>query len=201
MKKRYCLILAFIILGSSCLALVCASAVNQQKGLSKKIIRLHVVANSDDARDQEFKIMVRDEILKYFSQWQWETLDEASRCVSAHLDNICTLSQKVLEDAGAEQTVSADFSLEEYPTRHYDTFSLPAGKYLSLRVILGEGDGKNWWCVVYPSICLPAESDMRSVAASAGFAEREIQLITDKNAGIKLKFKILEIFRKLKSFL
>ena len=94
--------------------------------------------------------------------------------------------------------VQVTMGQERFPTRYYDSFALPAGVYTSLRVTIGDGAGKNWWCVAFPSLCLRAASDLEEAAAAAGFTEEEIELITGEENGYILKFRILELLEQLK---
>ena len=86
-----------------------------------------------------------------------------------------------------------------FPTKEYDGFALPAGDYLALRIVIGEGAGQNWWCVVFPPLCTAAASDVPAAALAAGFSEEEVALITEENSGYCLKFKTIEWLQELKN--
>ena len=191
MRKRF-LIIAFALLSVLCFLSAVAIAKREQAALSEKLIRLHVIAASDSAKDQEIKLLVRDAILAEIGDPDWKSREEAERQLRVLLPSLETAAKKALQRSGAEQTIRITLAPERYPTRVYPTFSLPAGEYLSLRVVLGVGEGKNWWCVVYPSLCTAAQSALPAKAAAAGFTAKEIKLITADTDGVKLKFKLLE---------
>ncbi len=136
-----------------------ADTLVRQRRLARKTVRLHVIANSDEAADQAQKLRVRDGVLACVSGLtaDCETADDARECIAAHLPEIAEAAQRVLAGSGYDVTVS--LGPETYGTRDYASFSLPAGTYPSLRVQIGEAAGKNWWCVVFPTLCTAATSD------------------------------------------
>lgn len=172
----------------------------QQIQLADKIIRLHVVANSDDIEDQRIKLKVRDAVLSFVDPLLRESDDPEGQLL-AHIDLIRNVAEDCLMSSDDTHSVQVTLCSEEFPTRHYDTFSLPAGQYTSLKIVIGEGDGQNWWCVVFPSICLRATGEWEAVAVSAGITENEIGLITVKDNRYLLKFKIMELVQRLQTCL
>lgn len=199
MKKRY--ITISCLLAVTCILLTCAALQRDRRALAEKLVRLHVVANSDSDFDQSVKLQVRDAVLERAS-----TLMNGSTDPKAALRNglpeIQAAAQSCLSGLRVEAPVTVTMGKELFPTRDYDTFSLPSGVYTSLRVIIGEGEGHNWWCVVFPSLCLPASmEDMKEAAETAGFSDAEIRLITEAGEGYVIKFKTLELLQKLKNFL
>ena len=156
-------------------------------------VRLHILANSDSDEDQALKIRIRDAILTEFSDKlsDIESTDEARLTLMALLPEIEEFARKKIEEEGYSYGVSATLGEEWYETREYEDFTLPAGYYSSLRIIIGNGDGKNWWCVMYPPLCL----DMATEAAPSDdgiidYSKEEVSLI--KNGKYQIKFKILE---------
>lgn len=164
-----------------------ASVQAQQVSMAQKLLRLHVVANSDSEYDQSLKLIVRDAVLEAAAGLE----DKAA--VEAALPRL----QAAAEAVSAGQPVTVTLGYEEFPTRVYGSFTLPAGVYPALRVTLGEGKGHNWWCVVFPSLCLRAASEVEAVAVSAGFTKSEVQLITEER--YTLRFKTLELIQKLRA--
>ena len=149
----------------------------EQQRLSAKLIRLHVVANSDSAHDQAVKLEVRDAV-SAAAKALLDGAEDPRAALAGRLDAIA--------DAAAARL------------REYDTFSLPAGVYESLRVTIGAGKGHNWWCVVFPSLCLTSSMDELELAAqTAGFSIGEIRLITGEE-DFRLKFRVLELLQRLK---
>lgn len=129
-----------------------------QQTLADGLLRLHVIANSDSVQDQQVKLLVRDRVLEITEPLLAEAddQDEVRRILSAHLQQITDAAQQVLTDQGMPYQLSAQMATEYYPTRAYDTFSLPAGQYTGLKIRLGAASGHNWWCVVFPPLCTDA---------------------------------------------
>lgn len=129
----------------------------RQSSISSRLIRLHVIAASDETQEQEIKLRVRDAVLEYLApRLDGATDAEAAReLIAANTDGIA----KAAESAAEGRTVRVTLGRERYPTRRYDGFALPAGEYESLRVILGEGEGHNWWCVAFPPLCVASATE------------------------------------------
>lgn len=194
MKKRSFFVLFLALLAAGSLALLAALQMEQQS-LSGKLIRLHVVANSDTESDQALKLQVRDAVLAV-TQPLLSGADDPEQALSQALPEIQAVAEKCLDGA---YPVRVSFGRERFPTRVYDSFSLPAGVYRSLRVTIGDGAGHNWWCVVFPSICFRATADdLEAAAAAGGFTEDEVSLITESGEGYRLKFKAIELLQELK---
>ena len=170
---------------------------NDRTELSEKIIRLHIVANSDTDIDQDLKIDVRDEVLKELANIVdvQAGKDEAEEMIEKNIDDIILTAEREIKSQGFDYEVTAKITEEYFPTREYETFSLPAGKYTSLRIIIGAGEGHNWWCVVYPSLCTGAA--LESFEDAVGLTDDEISLITENGKGYVIKFKIMELFGKI----
>lgn len=168
----------------------------QQRQLSTELIRLHVVANSDSSEDQAIKLQVRDAVLKQLEPALsgLENTEAAGKIISSDFDEIRKTAGSILQKNGKSPKVRVSLTTEAFSTRSYGSFSLPAGDYLSLRIVLGEGSGKNWWCVVFPPLC--------STAAEAETFEQLSPGSKDLISGqYKLKFHILELFRQIRSSL
>ena len=187
----------WILFSAALLAALTATAAAlqmDQQALAGKLVRLHVVANSDSDQDQAWKLQVRDAVL--------EVADGLDRDgLAAALPQIEQAAEARLRALGSSQEVCVTLAEEHFPTRKYDTFALPAGVYTSLRVVIGDGAGKNWWCVTFPSICLCASAEeLKAAAASAGFTEQEIAFISEEKP-YQLKFWTLEQLQRLKIWL
>lgn len=172
----------------------------QQKALAEQMVRLHVVARSDSPEDQAEKLRVRDGVLEAVSPWLEgvETREEAMDILARRLPELARLGAEM-----AGEGVEVTASLEEdvwFPTKEYTDFALPAGKYTALRITLGEWEGHNWWCVVFPPLCLGSVSE--TVAEKAGnFSEDQVRLITGENEGYVVKFKALELWDEFNGWL
>lgn len=198
-KLKACF-LAALLLAAGTLCLFTALQ-QEQAALAEKLVRLHVVANSDSQADQTLKLQVRDAVLAVTEPLVEEAADPKT-ALAAHLPEIQRAAEDCLRAQGAEDAVQVTLRHEMFPTRVYDSFSLPAGVYTALRVTIGAGEGHNWWCVVFPSICFRATAqDLESAAVSAGFTDQEVKLITEANEGYVLKFKALELLQRLQNWL
>lgn len=166
-------------------------AQGRQNSLSEKLVRFHVIAVSDDEYEQQLKLRVRDAVLEYISPKleEAESSTQAREVLAAELDNIREAAQTVSEGRGVTVTLTR----ENYPTKSYEGFTLPAGEYESLRVILGEGQGHNWWCIVFPPVCLSA-AQADTVEQQLG--EEDFRLISE-DGGYELRFKALELWGEL----
>lgn len=201
MKKR--MICIFVLFAAVLTLTLSAAALLQrdQQRLAEKLIRLHVVARSDSAHDQAVKLAVRDAVLAEAERLTAGTAAPRA-ALAAGLDEIAHAAEQTLTALGEDAQVQVRLGKERFSTRVYDTFSLPAGVYESLRVTIGEGNGHNWWCVVFPSLCMTASMDELELAAeAAGFSDQELRLITGEGGGYVVRFKLLELLQQLKAAL
>ena len=173
-----------------------------RQNLSHDVIRLHVVAASDSEEDQQVKLQVRDAVVACLQDGLdgLETVADAKVFVAQNLEKIEEVSNEVLKLAGFSDTVKVEFCKEAFEKRVYDTFSLPAGVYEALRITIGEGEGKNWWCVVFPGLCMPkTEEKFEDVAVSAGFSDSLTNTLS-KNDGYEVRFFLLECLGRIQNF-
>lgn len=199
MKKR----IIPLILTALCVLTLITGAVlaQQQRTLADKLIRLHVVANSDSQYDQMVKLRVRDAVLDETQRWL-SGADDPAAALAEHLGEIEAAAGQTLRACGSGETVSVRLQNELFSRRNYETFSLPSGVYRTLRVTIGDGAGHNWWCVVFPALCMSASSDeLEQAAEAAGITDGELRLITEDGAAYKLKFRTVELFEKIQEFL
>lgn len=181
----------------------CGTLLSDRQRLREELIRLHVVANSDSEWDQYLKLRVRDAVTDSLQADLRRLADaeQAKDYLQEKLPYIQQIASETLRTLGCSDSVAVGLCREAFDTRHYETFSLPAGVYQSLRIIIGDGAGKNWWCVVFPSFCLPAASDdMEDVAAGAGFPDSLSGSLTGE-AGYELRFGLLDAMGKLENCL
>lgn len=166
-------------------------AQGRHSSISGKLVRFHVIAVSDDEYEQQLKLRVRDAVLEYISPRLEgaESSGQAREILADELDNIRETAQAVSEGRGVTVTLTR----ENYPTKSYEGFTLPAGEYESLRVILGEGQGHNWWCIVFPPVCLSA-AQADTVEEQLG--EEDFRLISE-DGGYELRFRALELWGEL----
>lgn len=159
------------------------------------VLRLHILANSDSDDDQQLKLCVRDRILEETGDLFLSavTYEEAVAITDSLLPEIISIAEDEIEKQGYSYDVKAQLGYTFFDTRHYDEYTLPAGNYLALNVTIGEGKGHNWWCVMFPSICLSS-----SVALDDKLDSDEIEVITDYS-GYKVEFKLVEWYEKILS--
>ena len=160
----------------------------------KDTLRLHILAESDSEEDQRVKLLLRDEILTVFGEELSECrdIDDAKENVRGLIGEIEEHSQEFLNSIGIDAPVTASLSVEWYDTREYEDFTLPSGYYNSLRIIIGEGEGANWWCVMYPPLCMDiATKDAPKDDATLGYTNEEVRLISGGKYNVK--FKLLEV--------
>lgn len=167
--------------------------------LPQDVVRLHVVANSNGAEDQAVKLLVRDAVLEEAARWYQGagSMEEASSRLCTHLQSIAGAARQVLGEQGMGYSATAQMTEMYFPTRDYGDFRLPAGRYRTLRVTLGEGAGKNWWCVVFPSLCLPAATQEEALLT---LPEGERQVV-EGGQDVQVKLKAVELWESLREWL
>lgn len=173
--------------------------VTDSRELREGLLRLHVVGASDSAEDQEVKLLVRDAVLASLEEGLQDLtdVDAAVDYVSRMLPRVEAAANRCLAAAGLTDTVAVSLAEEAFPTRDYDTFSLPAGVYRALRVVIGEGEGRNWWCVVFPQLCMAGE-DFVETASVAGLSP---ELTGTLEGEYELRFWVLEKWGEMKNYL
>lgn len=179
-----------------------ALALQTQDQLADKVVRLHVLANSDSEEDQALKLRVRDRVLERATELLEQSADrqEAEALLRGNLLELENLAAEEIAAAGYDYPVTAELTDTTFPTREYDGFTLPAGEYLALRIVIGEGAGQNWWCVVFPPLCTTALADVPASALAAGLTQEDVNLITEE-PGYVLKFKTVELWERLRAAL
>jgi len=172
----------------------------RQQGLSDRLIRLHVVANSDAADDQALKLHVRDQVLEVAAPLLEGETDraEAEAVLTALLPRITETAQAAVSHWGRDDPVSVALTYQRHPTRAYESFTLPAGRYSALRVEIGTARGENWWCVVFPPLCLEAAESGAGIIEADALTGEEIALITGGESGYQVRFRTLELIDGLR---
>ncbi len=183
------------------LSFIIYDACKDKQFLKDNIVRLHVVANSDSKEDQEVKLIVKDAVAAAVQEIQTglTTKDEVLDAIEESLPMVESVANNVLCSLGVTDRVKVTLEKEEFDTRVYDTFSLPAGVYDSLRVVIGDGEGKNWWCVAFPSLCIPASSkDFADAATGAGFSQSVTNTISNPKQ-YQVRFFLLDCIGRLEN--
>ena len=196
MNKRIKLSLIFGIICAMLLSMTQFSVLCDD--LRENILRLHIIANSDSQEDQALKLKIRDTILNETGDLFLGVteLENAEKQASEHIDEFTQIANRVIKENGFDYSANVTLGDCFFETREYETFTLPAGNYRSLIIELGKAEGKNWWCVIFPSVCIPAalSGDLRDSTdeKSAEVAENSDQYI--------VKFKAVEIYEKIKKW-
>ena len=172
-----------------------------RKTLRDSLIRFHVIANSDGKRDQEVKLLVRDAVIQSIQEDLSNVADveQAKTYLRENLPKIENIANTVLEAAGFEEKAVVSLCKEAFSAREYDTFTLPSGVYEALRIVIGDGEGHNWWCVTFPSLCIPATSQgFQETAAQAGLSDNLTKTLKNDREN-ELRFFALDILGKLEN--
>ncbi len=166
------------------------------------VLRLHVVANSDSEEDQALKLLVRDRVVELTEclTGDCEDLEQTRGVVTDNLSLIADEAQRVIEENGYAYDVEVRLGKEEYPRKSYASLCFPSGEYLSLQVLIGDATGQNWWCVLFPPLCLDAATEANEDAfISVGFTPEQYKVITETDTPkYKARFKLLEVIEEMR---
>lgn len=170
------------------------------ESISNDVLRLHILANSDSEYDQSVKLRVRDRVLNYSKEIfeNASSKEDAENAIKTRLCDIENEAQDELKSLGCDYPVKAELTNMYFTTRYYDSYTLPSGMYDAVRITIGSGNGHNWWCVMYPSICISSAVEQDEKAKSV-LDEGEYNIV--KNEKYQYKFKVVELFEKLCSCL
>lgn len=195
MKKSLILVLSicmvFLIIG--------LLPVHGEAEIYDSVLRLHILANSDSDEDQALKLKVRDAILAEGGELfrDCRDLQEATDAVEKKREKLLEIARRTIADEGYDYPVELKLSEEEYPIRTYGAVCFPSGRYLSLQILIGEAEGKNWWCVLFPPLCLSAATETKEnedAFISIGLSTDQYRVITEtQEPPYKVRFKILEV--------
>ena len=198
MKVQKILVLGCVL--ALCVAVCNILPIHGEEKIYESVVRLHVLANSDSDEDQALKLRVRDAILSYVSPLviDSKSREEAIEILGGELEEIKKVAQEIVDESGYDYPVEVTLTLEEYPMRNYEAMSFPSGEYVSLRVLIGEAEGQNWWCVLFPPLCLSAVSEKAAneeAFIAVGLNSDQYKIITEtEDVKYRLRFKLLEVF-------
>ena len=173
--------------------------VHGEREIYDTVVRLHVLANSDTEEDQALKLIVRDTVLAAAAPYLegCATQAEAIDALTAHLSDLETAAAETITAEGYDYPVTVLLGTEDYPTRTYEACAFPAGTYVSLRVLIGDAEGQNWWCCLFPPLCLSAataKQDNEDAFIQVGLTKDQYGIITETGkTKYKVRFKILEV--------
>ena len=202
MKKNGLAFLAFFMIGVCYFWTAVLGNDPLQPSIASKILRFHVLANSDAVCDQEVKLEVRDAVGTYLQPLleNAKTLEETKRIVEKNLDTIIDVSKETLEEHGYMYDVSARIANVDFPEKTYGSYTFPKGKYEALQIVIGEGKGQNWWCVLYPNMCFQG-TVFEVIEEDAKEALQEVLNPWEyadvfESGKVEFHFKFLEYFRE-----
>ena len=196
MPKRFYVAIVVLLIAMMALSFL---PVHGEREVYDTVVRLHVLANSDSEADQALKLKVRDAVLAASAPLVEDctTQAEAVEALTAHLSELESAALAVIASEGYDYPVTVLLGEEDYPTRVYESCAFPAGTYVSLRVLIGEGEGQNWWCCLFPPLCLSAataKSDNEDAFIQVGLTKDQYGIITETGkTKYKVRFKILEV--------
>jgi len=211
-KKRIYILFSILITILLLTTLVISKEINKIEACSydykEKLIRFHVIANSDTDEDQELKLKVRDAVIAYLQPKleNSKSIEESEAIIKDEYDNLEKISKKIISENGYDYSVKIGLQYSDFPAKQYSSVVLPAGKYKALKIIIGEGKGKNWWCVMFPPLCFVDEQngvidEKTDEKLKEILTPQEYDLIMAKDqtevTNLKFKFKITEVFQNL----
>lgn len=219
MKKIICVLICLVMVFTIFIGTSNAKENNEDnasvvQSIEKKLIRFHVIANSDSVEDQALKLKVRDKVLEYISPKlkNSKSIEESRKIIKDNDKNIKLIAERVIKNNGYNYSVNTTLSKHNFPVKTYGNITLPQGEYEAYRIIIGSGEGQNWWCVMFPPLCFiditkgevsykETEEAMKSV-----LSEKEYEAVDNNKAEetkdenkdkIIIKFKIVEIIKNL----
>lgn len=169
--------------------------------LQKNVFRLHIIANSNSQKDQNLKYIVRDNIIEYMKTicYSCNSKEETIKQVSNHLDDFTKIANQTILENGFSYNAKVSIGNFDFPTKTYGDISFPSGYYDALKIQLGNADGENWWCVLYPSLCFINVSsgivpDASKETLQENLSEEDYKILSSNDTTINLKFKLIEFF-------
>lgn len=211
-KKRIYILLGILITILSVTTLTISKEIDKIEACTydyrEKLIRFHVIANSDTDEDQKLKLKVRDAVIEYLQPKleNSKSIEESEAIIKEEYDNLKDISEDIISDNGYDYSVDIGLQYSEFPAKQYSSVVLPAGKYKALKIVIGEGKGKNWWCVMFPPLCFVDdqngvidEKTDKKLREILTVQEYDLIMAGNKNEvnNLKFKFKIAEVFQGL----
>ncbi|MGL4453929.1 MAG: stage II sporulation protein R [Sarcina sp.] len=206
MKKTIIGIIGFILLVGLFTGIKNRSvqAVGSLEEISEKIIRFHVLANSDLKEDQDLKLKVRDAVIEFVSPSLKNSkgIDESRKILLSLKDEVIELAEKIIKEEGYDYSVDVELAMTNFPVKTYGNVTLPQGEYEAFRVLIGEAQGQNWWCVMFPPLCFidmtkgQISYEKSEEALSKVLTQEEYSLITEEeDSKIEFRFKLADLFK------
>ena len=167
--------------------------------VKNSLIRFHVIANSDTNEDQSLKLKVRDEVINYLYPYlnKSDSLEESREIIKNNVEEVRSIAKKVIKENNYDYDVNIELSRENFPEKSYGNIVLPQGNYEAFRIIIGSGQGRNWWCVMFPPLCFVDESKAKIEYEKTQNKIKEEINKKDSKDNIKIKFKVVEVIDNL----
>jgi stage II sporulation protein R len=218
MKKFFLTIVCLVVIAATSLGAVYSKGSSEEstESISEKLIRFHVIANSDSTEDQALKLKVRDKVLEYISPKlkNSKSIEESREILRKNDDNIRKIAENIIKKNGYNYSVKTTLSKEKFPIKTYGNITLAQGEYEAYRILIGSGGGQNWWCVMFPPLCFiditkgevsykETEKSMKKVLTEEQYKAVNNRLIEDNSNisaeedKIVIKFKIYELIKSL----
>ena len=199
--KRLIIVLLLLILFIFISAISYVSAVSNN--IANGVFRLHVIANSDTEEDQNLKLKVRDEVISYLQPKlkDSKSIQESEKIILNEEDKLMDICKETIKENGYDYDVSINLGYSKFPTKQYSSVVLPAGEYKALKIVIGKGQGRNWWCVMFPPLCFidvtkgqvaydETEKKMKDV-----LSEEEFKSVNKKENNVNFEFKVIDLFK------
>ena len=195
-KKVLCRVLMASLLVAAYFGKTCYIHRSYQEDIAKRVLRFHVLANSDSEEDQALKLKVRDAVGSYMAPKMKEASDveDCERIVEENMQKITATAEEVIREEGYDYTVTAQLGDVKFPVKTYGAYTFPAGTYEALNLVIGAGEGHNWWCVMYPNMCLSGEEyevvdrEAKEALEQALTPEEYASLMENKNYEVSFKY-------------
>ena len=199
-KKDRLILGVFVSFIALYMAFSCTYFASAAKSVREDVVRLHVLANSDSEFDQKIKLQVRDALLQTNSLilTKGVNTENAPAYFEKSKDELLETAENVLKACGVSYPAVISLEKEYYETREYGKLTFPAGEYTSLKVVLGEGKGHNWWCVMFPPLCVPAADGVKTNENTADYLTESGNEIVNGGKKFVMKFKLLELYEELR---
>ena len=200
-QKLKCIILLFLLILIFLFLSINSYASTISQNISENFFRLHILANSNSEQDQALKLKVRDKIIEYMNTLSYSGLNKEDVIILTqnNINNFQEIAEKTISDEGYDYNVKIEIGNFYFPTKIYGNISLPAGNYDAIRISIGNAQGENWWCSLFPPLCFidissGIISDESENELKTNLSNEEFAIITDDSKTIKLKFKLVELF-------
>ena len=196
MKK---ILITVVVFAISLWAVNTYAPIHGEEKIYESVVRLHVIANSDSEEDQALKLKVRDAVLEESKRILSGVSEKgrAEEVLQASVGEISECATRTVQENGFDYSCTVSLSKEKYPEKSYESICFPSGEYTSLQVKIGKGEGKNWWCVLFPQLCISASASAEEMFTEVGLTPDQYKIITQSDGTkYRVRFKLLELIEE-----